>query len=163
MRKIIVLLLIITAMTAIMTACVTKPNSADSIGESVTEYDYSSFIGKWQYIQPDSAQGIDLTIDSVKNNNDMSITLYDDISYENLKIVDNQVKFNDINMSLLHNTSSYYVELTFYDDYILATVYSKERYINDDIKKENELENHVEKYKLISDTAKPHKITNNVP
>ena len=126
MRKMKVLLLVIVIITAILlTACTIKPDSAESVSESIAEYDYSRFIGKWQYLQPDTARGIGLTVDEVRNNTEMSITLYDYEFHENLPIVNNQVTSNDMNMSLRHNSDSYLVELTFFDDLILATVYSK--------------------------------------
>lgn len=131
---------------------------------TISEYDYSSFIGEWQYIKPNSAWGINLTVNDVRNNNEMDITLYDDDLHKNLPIVNNQVKSNDmINMNLRHNSDTYLVELNFYDDFILATVYSKERYLSDDIKKENELEKYVDEYRLTSDTAKPRNIASSLP
>lgn len=141
--KIIKALLLVTAFMAAMmsTACTTKAN------DNTTEYDYTNFIGEWYYNEPDSAHGIVLTVDDVRNNNEMSITVYDTL-HENLPIVNNQVKFNDANVVLRHNSDSCSVELTFYDSYILVTVNSKERYASDDLKKESELENYVDEYRL---------------
>ena len=143
---------VVAAITTIMlTACVKKSNPQ--------EYDYSSFIGEWQYDLPDSAWGIVLSVDNVRNNNEMDITLYGYDLHEYLPIVGNQVTSDQmINMNLRYNSDTYFVELTFHDDYILATVHSKERYLRDDIKTADELETYIDEYRLTSDTAKPHHI-----
>ena len=161
MKKIISLLFVMMFITAtILTACTKHSTPAESAGEFTTGYDYSSFIGEWQYDLPDSAWGIILTIDEVRNNNEMDITLYGYDLHENLPIVNNQVTSTDmINLNLRHNSDTYLVELTFFDAHILATVHSKERYVSDDYKKESELKSYVDEYRLTSDTAKPKNIT----
>lgn len=128
---------------------------------SAAKYDYSNFIGEWTCEFPASAHGILLSIDSVEDNSEMSITTYDISLYENLMIVDNKIQFKDINMSRHHNSDSYLVELTFYDNYILATVYSKERYISDDYKKVSELENYVDQYRLTSSLVEKDNVVQN--
>ena len=113
------------------------------------KYDYSSFNGKWQYFSPENNWELSLTIDEVRNNNEMDITIYGYDIHKNLSIKDNKVICDNMeDMSTKDGCDTYMIELTFFDDYILATVYSREMYISDNIKQESELESYVDEYKL---------------
>ena len=97
-RKLIKTMALVTAMTS--TSCAKKSNSA--------KYDYARFIGEWRYDLPNTAHGVTLSIDEVRNNNEMDITLFGRYSYNNLPIINNQVKSNDmVNFNLRFNSDTY--------------------------------------------------------
>jgi len=152
MKKIISIFMIVILICVNLTSCI----GAEDTANEVLAYDYSSFVGSWYYYPPDMARGIYLNIKSYDANSNSFIILCDS-GEETLPIIDNKIKTYNINNSLHHNSDSIWKEFMFCDNAIKATVYSEERYINDEI----EQNSFTDEYWLKSDTAKPRKIVEN--
>ncbi len=122
--------------------------------EELPQYDYSSFVGEWSCFIEGHTTGTtrtySLSISGAKND---AICLaqmdYQWYPIQGQKVYIDIAPWNDLNFAVHHDTDFYAVELTFYNDSICMTAYSKSR--SNDTR-------FVDNYWFTSDTIKPRRI-----